>query len=348
MSCIWRNLLVCLLLLVNGLPLALASERIHQYLGTLSGNNNDSSSANKDNDIDDESRCICQAAETSFMQQDGPTDRRSGRHELDCLAIPGISPLHFSQMRLKLRGAHELMEEHQQALRAGEWWISFPCEWMEKGGARRQNIEDIYTLSPREIKEWVQKLHDPTLWRRRRRHLVEHEDNNQLDPVPHPKEPIHPRRLSSMGSKKCGIVIVDAKDVINPITVEKADSQLYEHSSNQLESCSNGAIKLVKQDETVRVTLPNNIGTYDDDNVSESLFEAICKHYGYRDDCHIAKERGLDHILFSMPYGLRYDEPSSFWAFASTGDYRRFSVYSGGDYANLKSGFFVPSTIIHE
>lgn len=308
--------------------------------------------------IEEEPLCVCQVAEISFLQQDGTTGERQGRHALDCLPIPGISPPGFSQMRLATRGIDDFKAAHLEALHAGEWWIQFPCFWTS-AGTRKQNIDDIQTLTPEKIKDLVMAYlpdeSSPTTPAVRQRRLgsSSHFSGNghtlhRRSSMLHPKEPIHDRRLSSIGVQKCGIVIVDANNVVNPLTIALAEEQVYQLSSDQLESCSHGSMQLTKHDETVRVTLPRNIGYYDDDNISEALFEAICLHYGLDDDCRIATERGLDHILFALPYGLKFDEPNSFWAFASTGDYRRFSVYSGGNYNNLNAGFFVPSTIIHE
>ena len=242
-------------------------------------------------------------------------------------------------------GSNDLYVAHQEALNTGQLWIKFPCEWIR--GSRQQRIDQIQTMTPREIKELVMEKQQEAELRRR---LESQTGSDSTDvALYHPKEQMLPRRrLSSMGAQKCGIVLVDAQNAVNPISRELAEEQLYQHASTQFENCSNGALRLVKQDETVRIKLPRNIGTYDDTTISKALFDAVCSYYGYERDCNISRERNLDHILFSLPYGLSIDEPESFWAFASTGDYRRFSVYSGGTYGGSNLGFFVPSTIIHE
>lgn len=338
-------------------------------LGLVIVSASDSSHNDYNNNNTDADVCICQVAKISFMQQDGDTGRRRARHALDCLAIPGISPPGFSQMRLRMprgdrRDSSYDTTNHQNELNTGEWWVKFPCQWVSDDRSM-PSIDQIQTLTPKEMKQVVSlktaetdSNENEALPQIRQRRLGSRKSDNDRNNTTvlqqehhqkHAKESLLPqRRLSNIGVQKCAIVIVDAKDAVNPITPEVADKQLYDLASKQFEACSNGAVRLVPQDETVRITLPRNIGWYDDATITADLLERICLYYGYKAECHIAKERQLDHILFSVPYGLSIDAAGSFWAFASTGDYRRFSVYSGGNYGNWNAGFFVPSTIIHE
>ena len=286
----------------------------------------------------EEEKCLCMVAQTSVMEED-PHGRRNSRHALDCLAIPGISPSTQTQLRIYDMDPQTL-QTHEQDLHAGQWWIRFPCVKHKRSiSAKGSGVE---TVRLEVMKEIIQQA-TASSSRRRRRRLG---DNH----VPlHEKELMAPRRrLSNVGTQKCGIVIVDAKDTLNPLTAAVADRTLYEETSNQFEACSNAAMRLVRQDETIRIRLPNNIDTYSDESVAPALFAAACQFYGLPETCNISSERNLDHILFSLPYGLSIDEPGYLWAYASTGDYRRFSIYSGGNYMGLNAGFFVPSTLLHE
>lgn len=304
-----------------------------------------------------EQPCICQVAYTSILQQNRTGQRRS-RHAFDCLVMDtngdddnddGDPAYSF---RVPLSPSSDLFKAHQNALHMGEWWIEFPCAWKRSPPVEptREMYEQIQSLSTEQVKQaWT------TGNRQRGRRTIAEKGNvmdSTTDKQAQSRPSYHPhsfeRRLSNVGVQSCVIVIVDAADVANPLLADLAEEYLYVQSSSQYAACSNGAMRLAAGDDTRRVTLPNPIGTYNQQNIAGALFRETCKAYGYNNNCHLAALRGVDHVLFSLPYGLQNDEPDSFWAFASTGDYRRFSVYSGGDYQGVNAGFFVPSTLLHE
>jgi hypothetical protein len=72
-------------------------------------------------------------------------------------------------------------------------------------------------------------------------------------------------------------VIVNTPDASNPLSVAEAEHMLYMKTSRQFHDCSNGAMELVKKDDTIEITLPNNIGDYSQSTISSALFQKICE-----------------------------------------------------------------------
>jgi hypothetical protein len=140
--------------------------------------------------------------------------------------------------------------------------------------------------------------------------------------------------------RNCGIVIVHAKGRANPETVASAERAVYTTASNQFRACSNNAMSLNRKDATISVTLPRVIGSYDSTTVYDAARVAVCTYYRQPSNCEPATIRGLDHIMYSLPFGTSDDIAGHNWAYASIGDTRKFSIYNGN--------YFIPSTIIHE
>lgn len=149
------------------------------------------------------------------------------------------------------------------------------------------------------------------------------------------------RTVTTTGARDCGIVIVNARNKhYKENTVQELEAILYEDSSTQFESCSKDDLWLVKKDTTIEVDLPKTLGSYNRDTVYDAARKAVCQHYRLENDCEPATARGLDHILYVLPFGLRDDVENSFWGYADVGGVRGYSIYG--------SRFFKASTILHE
>ena len=293
-------------------------------------------------DDDNEPFCVCQVAQTSMLLQD-VTGKRTSQHVFDCLVLDDDDDEEEedSSFRLPMTVNSDLYQTHQAAMSMGDWWIQFPCAWNKRPPvvATREMYQQIQSLSATQVKQaWTASqqgrlLHGPPA--------------DDVDAYPK-YLPHHERRLSNVGIQSCAIIIIDALDVTNALTADVADRALYGQTSAQFAACSAGALRLSPGDDTIRVPLPANIGAYDNTNITTAIFRAACAAYGYAPTCHLAALRGVDHVLFSLPYGLQNDKEGSYWAFASTGDYRRFAVFSGGEYLGGQAGFFIPSTLLHE
>lgn len=269
-------------------------------------------------------QCVCEVVATSALRETR-NGTWTGSHQFECIAAPSENV--FCKVDLHIEEYEPIYKRNEEAFRAGMWFLKFPCSWIVGKALPRERTSQVLSLS----KEEVQAIYHPTRHLRTAKH----------------------RTLSNIGKQNCGIVIVSAPDALNPLSVEDAEYLLYGKANRQFHDCSNGALELVKKDDTVKITLPRKIGTFSSNNVDDMLFQLICEYYNYDSNCEISKERGLDHILFSLPYGIS-DDDDTLWAYASAGDSRRFSVYGGGTSANyvdgeiFDSGSFVPSTIMHE
>lgn len=277
-------------------------------------------------------QCVCEVVLTDEMRFDVAGGKQTARHRFDCVGVSDSTP--FRQIRLNLDSEDTLYLENEEAFHKGEWFLSFPCHYVSRSQLPRHRNESVKSLSKEEIKQVLISS------RRLRSGMAETKIKN-------------PRRLSNIGTQHCAIVIVEGKDVANPLSIQDADNHLYSVVNQQFQGCSNGAMELVKKDNTIRLKLPNNLATYNDDTISDALNAVVCNHYYGFPNCDITAKRGLDHILYSIPFGLSNDSSGSFWAFASTGDERRYSVYGGGkwwfdDGTSANCGFFIPGVIAHE
>jgi hypothetical protein len=227
-----------------------------------------------------------------------------------------------------------LFLENAEAFHAEEWFLRFPCEFIKDKKLPAEYNGDVHSLTTQELKS----LFSP----KRQLRSAEAIGKNKS-----------PRRLSHIGTQKSLIVIVNGKDVVNPFSIADAESFLYDTTNDQFKDCSNNAMEIVKKENTVVINLPNNLATYDDDNIGDAVFPLICAAKGLASGCHITKELGLDHVLFSLPFGLANDSPNSYWAFASAGGDLRYSVYNGGTWrfsngSTSNGGFFIPAVLMHE
>lgn len=271
------------------------------------------------------SKCVCQVVETATYAEhaDGT---RSSASRFDCLATSSTDGAR--RLHLDVTKGSAFFIENEEAFREGEWFIQYPCdEVTDAGGVLSPGKHMLYTLSKAEIKYFYSSRESRRLEEGDKPFTQTHHYHNH-------------RRLSNVGKQGGGLVIVHAEDAVNPLTREEGDEILYHEAGTQMGLCSNGAVELYPKVETIELTLPGNLAAYNSATVSDFLFQEVCKINGFSADCEITKELGLDHILFALPFGLQGDVPGEFWAIASTGDDRRFSVYSGGA--------FIPATIMHE
>jgi hypothetical protein len=279
---------------------------------------------------------ICQVTLTDFMRQssDGV---RGGGHAYDCLSVSGTGPheihLHFAANSL-------VRQENAMSLKNKGWYISFPLDWVSYDAQLLPHqTEQVTTLSLAEVDEALMLLQQERHGARNlqngylRKHRAASVDGETND--------AHPRQLGgAFGARQCGIVIVHARDRANPATVASVEQATYITASNQFRACSNNAMSLNRKDATIFVTLPQGIGSYDANTVYEAARVAVCTYYRQPSNCEPATLRGLDHILYSIPYGTSDDTPGGSWAYAAVGDSRAFSIYNGN--------YFFPSTILHE
>lgn len=242
------------------------------------------------------------------MVENTHQDSVHGRYHFSCLAAPGETK--FKRIELDIDRNEDFYMDNLVALRAGRWFIGFPCEWAVDGNLPREKNDRVHSLSFDEV-ESLYKLE--TSGRQLRRGgqgqaVVADEESVKR------KIPSNPRRLSYVGKFFVGIVIVHAKNQRNKLFVADAETMVYTKANKQFRDCSNGALELVKKDKTIEITLPNNIGFYKSTTIEDYLMEAVCTYgpYNYGKDCVITDERDLDHILFSLPYGVSDDSPGKF------------------------------------
>lgn len=167
---------------------------------------------------------------------------------------------------------------NQAAFTADKWFIRFPCEWVDDDGKLpRERNDQIESLTMDQV-----RTGDPAT----RRNLRTSSSNISVE---------RRRRLSNIGKQYVGIVIVHAADKTNPMSASEAESMLNKANA-QFKDCSGNDMELVKQDNTVSITLPKRIGAYTSGNVDSDMMMMICRKYGYSDGCEISKERDLDHV----------------------------------------------------
>lgn len=217
--------------------------------------------------------CICHVVQTHEMRVN-EEGNRSERTRFDCLSASDSIP--FKQIRLNFSVDDAIYLNNKEAFRNGEWFLAFPCYWVSNSKLPRHRNNSVHSLTDTEVKD---RFNQP---RRLRNGSIE--------------KRIEGRRLSNIGKQQCAIVIVNGKDIPNYLTVADADNFLYTETSNQFKGCSNGALEFQKKDDTITVTLPNNLATYNHDNISDAINALVCDHYGLGSSCDITKERELDHV----------------------------------------------------
>ena len=312
----------------------LSPEVLVQDVGSVASLNRNNNNKRTSTTADaGEPECVCQVVGTAM------TLGVSGgaQQHFECLAVAGQELGGFSQLSLEMSMSSEFFKQNEPAFLAGDWFVSFDCDLPVNGAISATDMMDnqVHTLDTLQVHALYQ-AQDET----RHRRLVRDSHDKPLQAIHH-----HGRRLSNVGQQDCAMVIVDTPLLTNPLTIAEADETLYMTTSGQFSDCSNGEMELTQKDATIRVTLDDS-GAIPVAVLSELLFSLVCDHHGLPLDCDITKERGLDHILFSLPDGLAdvldgVDGTDANWAFASTGDDRRFSVYVGND-------AFIPSVIMRE
>jgi hypothetical protein len=277
---------------------------------------------------------ICQVTLTDFMRlsSDGV---RGGGHRYDCLSVSLAGP---HEIRLHFASNSLVRQAHEHAIKNGGWYISFPLDWVSYDGQLLPHqTEQVTTLTLAEVDEALLLL-------QQERHGARNLESGYLRKKKTARvgesSDAHPRKLGAFGAHQCGIVIVHTRDRANPETVSSVEMTTYVTASNQFRACSNNVMSLVRKDPTISVTLPGSIGSYDAETIYDAARMAVCSYYRQPSNCEPATVRGLDHILYSIPFGTSDDIQGGSWAYAAVGDERAFSIYNGN--------YFIPSTILHE
>ena len=269
---------------------------------------------------------ICLVSLTAFKTRldDGS---EASDHRYDCLVLTSHGP---HEVHLNFGPNSLVQRENERAMAKGEWVISFPVEWVDNANRLLPHkTELVKTLSLFEVEIAMQQEHHHG-GRRLLRDIVNKSDATRL----------RPRRLGAIGGQGCGIVIVNTRDKSNKETTSSVERAVYTTASNQFRTCSNNAMSLRRKDATISVTLPRDLQSYNSQTVYDAARAAVCAYYGQHQTCEPATVRGLDHILYSIPFGTSDDQAGYNWAYASIGGKRRMSIYNGG--------YFSPSTITHE
>lgn len=317
-------------------------------------------------------QCICKVRATALFRHDDNNDdgdlEHHSWHQFDCVTGNGATCASYSSIALDVDMDHDdFYVRNEASFRAGRFFLEFDSDLVnEYGQLPREyyNGNGVKVLADKEVEALYNTpavadiappdaAATPRLRGNNMNDVQQEEKSKAASLFVHDHHNNHSRRrLSNIGKQACGLVIVHTPGAQNPVTVSDAEAMVYTHASNQFRDCSAGAMELVKADNTVHITLPKNIGQYTSNSIDSDMFAAICQHYGYPSNCEITKKRDLDHILFSLPYGLSDDKPGTFWAKGSAGDSRRFSSYGGGELIAegivFKGGFLIPSTIMHE
>jgi hypothetical protein len=278
---------------------------------------------------------ICEVV-LSELTKVSPDGVQQGGHRYDCLTVFGNGPheihLHFAANSLVRR-------ENEKAIVEEGWYISFPTDWVKDDAhLLPHETEQVTTLTLAEVDEALTQMEQQRHGGRSLQHgsLRKRTTSSVAE-----RSTYHRRReLGAVGARNCGIVIVHAEDTWNPETVASVDNAVYVTASNQFRACSNNAMSLNRKDATISVTLPRELSEYNSYTVYDAARMAVCAYYRQPSNCEPATIRGLDHILYSLPFGTSDDVENNFWAYASIGGAKKSSIYNGG--------YFIPSTIIHE
>lgn len=277
-----------------------------------------------------ETECICKVVQTVIAKEarfdgDVGTPRRSTLDRFDCNAVAQTMPYH--SIRLDVYTDDALLLENEESLAAGKWFVAFDCAWILRpnndenslnGGSSaavvavpprlpRERNSQIRSLSMTEIEAlFLENELGPSS-----RRLDSHYEEQQPLPLkaggtggggvivasrhPRRRRRLH-RRLSNVGKQQSLIVIAHAPDQTNPLTIPLAEEIVYNQANAQFQACSNGALELIKKQDSVQVTLPQNISAYEESSIDAILFQLICNYYGYDLDCQITHELDLDHV----------------------------------------------------
>lgn len=243
-------------------------------------------------------QCTCQVRLTSILKESQFDQARSGMHQFDCVhavpttneATPATTTTNRTKttaVRLDVAMEDDVYLQNEAAFHADKWFLRFPCEWIVDDALPREKNDHVETLSWKQVQGLtVSPTNDG-------RHLRAAKDK-AVEPLA-PQPPRSRRRLSNVGKQYYGIVIVHAAGKTNPLSTADAEDMV-DGANQQFQECSGAAMELVKQDNTVSITLPNSIGQYSSLTVDDEMNKMICRHYGYGDGCEISKERDLDHV----------------------------------------------------
>eukprot|EP00522_Entomoneis_paludosa_P013907 CAMPEP_0172449636 /NCGR_PEP_ID=MMETSP1065-20121228/8294_1 /TAXON_ID=265537 /ORGANISM="Amphiprora paludosa, Strain CCMP125" /LENGTH=745 /DNA_ID=CAMNT_0013201347 /DNA_START=243 /DNA_END=2480 /DNA_ORIENTATION=- len=243
---------------------------------------------------------------------------------IDCITI-----LSQNQETIRLHLDSTFLKANQDKITNETLFVALKPRWIINDAVGEEHRNEIRILTEEEISSAMDRRLD-------RRTVLGSEPQRPDQRSKH----LQQRRLSVLGGQRVAAVIVHTQDVKNPATSQLVDRVVFEDASDQYKACSNGAMWLLKTRATIHVNIPGNASEYSSISVAAAARRAVCQYLNLPISCNPAEELGLDNILYSVPHGLKNDQPGVMWAYASTGDSRRFSVYT--------NAYFIPSTVMHE
>ena len=232
---------------------------------------------------------------------------------------------------VSLDPSNETLRANQEALLKDEWYISFPSSWLLPTDLPTPTLifppgEQIVTVEPAIVDRLLQK---PSGLRKHRR-----QQRTRRTRETKPEESVL-------------VVLVSAKNTDLNVTTSEAQDVVFGNenadqvsAASQFSACSFGQFQLVPfgENPVISVRVDDNIDQYDKITIRAEAQKKVCAEFGLRTRCSPDDSKGIDHIIYVVPFGLSSDNnPHGFGSAAVGGTH---SVYQGKAFA--------PESILHE
>jgi len=224
-----------------------------------------------------------------------------------------------------------ILEANKEALINNEWYITFPSSWLSENMSP-QTIEippggKVTTVDPM------------TLGRRLQQYFGLRKSSRKVARKRQTRE--------TKNEESVYIVLVSAQDEQLNVQAATATQIVLGNgmsAKNQFSACSFGEVELVPYkdgdgDAVTEITLGGNIGDYDKNTVRTAAQKIVCSEFGLTSSCDPASSKGIDHIIYVVPFGLSSDT-------GSKNGFGRGAI--GGTYVVFQGLAFAPQTVMHE